>query len=101
MISKLQKKKKNPVFILHQLLVIAECVPAILLQSLKILAVMAAIRLDNTADQIENVLSSSLMGAVPAVDPLASNTWEEVIVGVRTSLYIHSSIQNTRMYLLK
>ncbi|KAI5569699.1 hypothetical protein BDE02_12G094400 [Populus trichocarpa] len=46
--------------------------------SLKILAVMAAIRLDNTADQIENVLSSSLMGAVPAVDPLASNTWEEV-----------------------
>uniref|UniRef100_A0A3N7GPZ4 GB1/RHD3-type G domain-containing protein n=1 Tax=Populus trichocarpa TaxID=3694 RepID=A0A3N7GPZ4_POPTR len=45
--------------------------------SLKILAVMAAIRLDNTADQIENVLSSSLMGAVPAVDPLASNTWEE------------------------
>lgn len=46
--------------------------------SLKIVAVMAAIRLDNTADQIENVLSSSLMGAVPAADPLASNTWEEV-----------------------
>ncbi|KAJ6386682.1 hypothetical protein OIU78_016584 [Salix suchowensis] len=51
-------------------------------RSLKILAVMAAIRLDNTEDQIEIVLSSSLMGAVPAVadppDPLASNTWEEV-----------------------
>ncbi|KAF9671827.1 hypothetical protein SADUNF_Sadunf12G0089500 [Salix dunnii] len=50
--------------------------------SLKILAVMAAIRLDNIEDQIEIVLSSSLMGAVPAEanapDPLASNTWEEV-----------------------
>ncbi|KAJ6417909.1 hypothetical protein OIU84_001316 [Salix udensis] len=49
--------------------------------SLKILAVMAAIRLDNREDQIEIVLSSSLMGAVPAEadapDPLASNTWEE------------------------
>ncbi|KAJ6748253.1 PROTEIN SEY1 [Salix purpurea] len=49
--------------------------------SLKILAVMAAIRLDNIEDQIEIVLSSSLMGAVPAEadapDPLASNTWEE------------------------
>ncbi|KAJ6672112.1 hypothetical protein OIU85_013460, partial [Salix viminalis] len=42
---------------------------------------MAAIRLDNTEDQIEIVLSSSLMGAVPAEadapDPLAFNTWEE------------------------
>ncbi|KAF9660574.1 hypothetical protein SADUNF_SadunfUnG0010700 [Salix dunnii] len=50
--------------------------------ALKILAVMAAIRLDNIEDQIEIVLSSSLMGVVPAVanapDPLASNTWEEV-----------------------
>ncbi|KAJ6748235.1 PROTEIN SEY1 [Salix purpurea] len=43
---------------------------------------MAAIRLDNIEDQIEILLSSSLMGAVPAEadapDPLASNTWEEV-----------------------
>ncbi|KAJ6417908.1 hypothetical protein OIU84_001315 [Salix udensis] len=43
---------------------------------------MAAIRLNNREDQIEIVLSSSLMGAVPAEadapDPLASNTWEEV-----------------------
>ncbi|KAF9671828.1 hypothetical protein SADUNF_Sadunf12G0089600 [Salix dunnii] len=50
--------------------------------SLKILAIMAAMRLDNIEDQIEIVLSSSLMGAVPteahAPDPLASNTWEEV-----------------------
>ncbi|KAJ6358545.1 hypothetical protein OIU76_000288 [Salix suchowensis] len=49
---------------------------------------MAVIRLDKTADQIEHVLFSSLMdgnGSVPASratsDPLASNAWEEVIVG--------------------
>lgn len=68
---------------------IAEFVPFILLQSLKILEIMAVIRLDKTADQIEHVLFSSLMdgnGSVPASraasDPLASNAWEEVIVGV-------------------
>ncbi|KAJ6358275.1 hypothetical protein OIU76_000052 [Salix suchowensis] len=53
--------------------------------SLKILEIMAVIRLDKTADQIEHVLFSSLMdgnGSVPASraasDPLASNAWEEV-----------------------
>ncbi|CAK7336935.1 unnamed protein product [Dovyalis caffra] len=56
--------------------------------SLKILSIMAAIRLDNMTDQINHVLFSSLMdgtGAVPSsqhtgatADPLASYTWEEV-----------------------
>ncbi|XP_052301853.1 protein ROOT HAIR DEFECTIVE 3 homolog 2 isoform X10 [Populus trichocarpa] len=53
--------------------------------SLKILEIMAAIRLDQTTDQIEHVLFSSLMdgnGAVPASgappDLLTSNAWEEV-----------------------
>lgn len=53
--------------------------------SLKILEIMAAIRLDQTTDQIEHALFSSLMdgnGAVPASgatpDLLTSNAWEEV-----------------------
>ncbi|KAJ8758683.1 hypothetical protein K2173_000404 [Erythroxylum novogranatense] len=56
--------------------------------SLKLLSVVAAIRLDEKPDKIENVLSSSLMdGAVDAssqdrsltiADPLASSTWKEV-----------------------
>ncbi|XP_047308370.1 protein ROOT HAIR DEFECTIVE 3 homolog 2 [Impatiens glandulifera] len=60
--------------------------------SLKLLSVMAAIRLDEKPDKIENILSSSLMdGAVITVssqssrniggestDPLASSSWEEV-----------------------
>ncbi|CAK7336932.1 unnamed protein product [Dovyalis caffra] len=58
--------------------------------SLKFLSIMAAIRLDDMPDQIENVLFSSLMDrtiAVPSsqgkgrgatLDPLASDTWEEV-----------------------
>ncbi|KAF9589857.1 hypothetical protein IFM89_028792 [Coptis chinensis] len=58
--------------------------------SLKILSVMAALRLDEKSDKIENVLFSSLMDGTVSVsgsqqssvgtsaDPLASNTWEEV-----------------------
>ncbi|PIA39852.1 hypothetical protein AQUCO_02600364v1 [Aquilegia coerulea] len=58
--------------------------------SLKHLSVMAALRLDDKPDKIENVLFSSLMdGTVSSpvsqesnigttADPLASNTWEEV-----------------------
>jgi len=76
--------------------VIAECVPVILLQSLKILEIMAAIRLNQTTDQIEHVLFASLMdgnGAVPASgappDLLTSNAWEEVIVGVYEYHYIY------------
>ncbi|KAH8492682.1 hypothetical protein H0E87_022054 [Populus deltoides] len=53
--------------------------------SLKILEIMAAIRLNQTTDQIEHVLFASLMdgnGAVPASgappDLLTSNAWEEV-----------------------
>ncbi|RVW78199.1 Protein ROOT HAIR defective 3-like 2 [Vitis vinifera] len=45
-------------------------------RSLKLLSVMAAVRLDEKPDKIENVLFSSLMdGTSP--DPLASSTWEE------------------------
>lgn len=62
-----------------------------ILQSLKLLSVMAAIRLDEKPDKIENVLFSSLMDGtvgVPysqgrrigdSVDPLASSSWAEVI----------------------
>ncbi|XP_021804242.1 protein ROOT HAIR DEFECTIVE 3 homolog 2-like, partial [Prunus avium] len=58
--------------------------------SMKLLSVMAAIRLDEKPDHIEKVLFSSLMdGAVTvsssqdreigaSVDPLASSNWEEV-----------------------
>lgn len=59
-------------------------------ESLKLLAVMAAIRLDEKPDKIEKTVSSSLIdGAVTLpssqdrsisapTDPLASSTWEEV-----------------------
>ncbi|XP_077227328.1 protein ROOT HAIR DEFECTIVE 3-like [Tasmannia lanceolata] len=53
--------------------------------ALKLLSVMAAIRLDEKPDQIENVLFSSLTDGTNAValtrhstDALASSTWEEV-----------------------
>ncbi|XP_022142481.1 protein ROOT HAIR DEFECTIVE 3 homolog 2 [Momordica charantia] len=58
--------------------------------SLKVLSVLAAIRLDEKPDKIENVLISSLMNEAvaissskdrssgPSSDPLASSTWEEV-----------------------
>lgn len=63
----------------------------IYLQSLKLLSVMAVIRLDEKPDKIENILFASLMdGAVTvsstrsreigtSTDPLASSTWEEVL----------------------
>ncbi|CAN1810163.1 Protein ROOT HAIR DEFECTIVE 3 homolog 2 [Linum perenne] len=55
--------------------------------SLKLLSVMAAVRLDEKPDKIENVLTSSLMDGTittqnrsvgATTDPLASSTWEEV-----------------------
>ncbi|KAG9143297.1 hypothetical protein Leryth_010214 [Lithospermum erythrorhizon] len=51
--------------------------------SLKLLSVMAAIRLDDHADNIEKTLSLALVesGAVKSTtsaDPLASSTWDEV-----------------------
>lgn len=50
--------------------------------SLKILSVLAAIRLDEKPDTIENILTSSLMNEAIASsgpsDPLASSTWEKV-----------------------
>jgi protein SEY1 len=63
----------------------------LLLQSLKLLSVMAAIRLDEKPDKIEELLFSSLMdgvfslpssedGSIRApIDALASSTWEEVL----------------------
>ncbi|KAH7837002.1 hypothetical protein Vadar_008364 [Vaccinium darrowii] len=59
-------------------------------ESLKLLSVMAAIRLDEKPDKIENVLLSSLMDGTVGVpnsqdrkirdsaDPLASSSWEEI-----------------------
>lgn len=58
---------------------------------MKVLSVLAAIRLDEKPDKIENVLISSLMNEAvaissskdrssgPSSDPLASSTWEEVL----------------------
>lgn len=63
----------------------------LLLQSLKLLSVMAAIRLDEKLDKIEELLFSSLMDGAVALpssedgslnaptDALASSTWEEVL----------------------
>ncbi|THU51399.1 hypothetical protein C4D60_Mb06t30610 [Musa balbisiana] len=55
-------------------------------EALKLLSVMAAIRLDENPDKIESTLLSTLMDApipqemkpVTSTDPLASSTWEEV-----------------------
>lgn len=55
---------------------------------MKLLSVMAAIRLDDDVDSIETTLSSALMDAknnaavkdrsITTSDPLASSSWEEV-----------------------
>ena len=58
----------------------------IVLQALKILSVLAAIRLEDKEDQVENILYSTLLdGSVSkarsigaSTDPLSSSTWEEV-----------------------
>ncbi|MBA0598226.1 hypothetical protein Gorai_007999, partial [Gossypium raimondii] len=65
--------------------------------SLSLLSVMVAIRLDGKPGEIENILFSSLMeGTVTAVssvdrsittsDPLASSSWEEVMVSPKSIL---------------
>ncbi|KAG1334021.1 Protein ROOT HAIR DEFECTIVE 3 [Cocos nucifera] len=53
--------------------------------ALKVLSVLAAIRLDDKQDKIESILNSTLMddsdyrkSLEAAADPLASSTWEEV-----------------------
>ncbi|KAL3720855.1 hypothetical protein ACJRO7_005632 [Eucalyptus globulus] len=54
--------------------------------SLKLLSVMAAVRLDNEKDNIDKSLSVALLDTKPTttdrsvttVDPLASSTWEEI-----------------------
>ncbi|MBA0594961.1 hypothetical protein Gorai_011843, partial [Gossypium raimondii] len=56
--------------------------------SLKLLSVMAAIRLDDDVDNIENTLTSALVDAksnaavadksITTFDPLASSSWEQV-----------------------
>ena len=60
----------------------------IFFQSLKLLAIMAAIRLDDETDSIENTLAVALGDAMAGavtnrsttlLDSLASSTWEEVI----------------------
>ncbi|XVF83661.1 hypothetical protein PTKIN_Ptkin16aG0508100 [Pterospermum kingtungense] len=49
-------------------------------ESLMILAVMAAIRLDEKPDEIEKTLSSSLMGKKVSSECLSSSTWPKVPV---------------------
>ena len=59
-----------------------------MLQALKLLSVMVAIRWDDEPDRIESILTSTLLeGSVvskiahaASADPLASTTWEEVIL---------------------
>jgi len=56
------------------------------LQSLKLLSIMAAIRLEEDSDKIENTLSLALVDSgntagtrsIQSVDLLASSSWEEV-----------------------
>ena len=58
----------------------------ILFQSLKLLSVMAAIRLDEDHGHIENTLKVALVDgpktstdrSISLADPLASSTWEKV-----------------------
>lgn len=58
----------------------------LLLQSLKLLSVMAAIRLDGGVDNINDILSAALLKKDDADEsntsggPLASMTWEQVIL---------------------
>ncbi|XP_022764271.1 protein ROOT HAIR DEFECTIVE 3 homolog 2-like [Durio zibethinus] len=47
-------------------------------ESLRLLSVMAAIRLDEKPDEIENILFSSLMHGSESSETLASSTWPEV-----------------------
>lgn len=59
-----------------------------MLQSLKLLSVVAAVRLDDKPDNIEKTLSVALLDnkstsgttdlSITTVDPLASSTWETV-----------------------
>jgi hypothetical protein len=58
----------------------------LMLQALKLLSVMAAIRWDDEPDRIESILTSTLLegsvvskiASAASADPLASTTWEEV-----------------------
>lgn len=59
------------------------------MQALRILSVMAAIRLDDKSDRIEDILNTTLADGpktqersiAALTDPLASSTWEEVCFG--------------------
>ena len=67
---------------------------------------MAAIRLDEKPDKIENILFSSLMEGTAAIassqgksiatssDPLASSTWEEVMVGLVSFVILFVLLSN-------
>ncbi|XP_022764278.1 protein ROOT HAIR DEFECTIVE 3 homolog 1-like [Durio zibethinus] len=50
----------------------------VLLQSLRLLSIMAAIQLDEKEDKIEKLLFSSLMNGKESSNTLASSTWLEV-----------------------
>ena len=60
----------------------------LMLQALKLLSVMVAIRWDDEPDRIESILTSTLLEVsvvskiahAASADPLASTTWEEVIL---------------------
>lgn len=57
-----------------------------IVQALQLLSVLAAIRLGEKSDKIENILSSTLndapvakRGTASDTDPLASSSWEDVL----------------------
>lgn len=69
----------------------------LMLQSLKLLSVMTAVRLDDEADNIENILDIALLNpkgasttvtdrSITTTDPLASTTWEKVIPATKESI---------------
>lgn len=67
-------------------------------QSLKLLSVMAAIRLDDVTDSIEKTLTMGLLEGSPkkssaVVDPLASSTWIEVHFYYCCFTFFHESIE--------
>ena len=61
------------------------------IQSLKVLSVLAAVRLDDDVDPIENTLSLALVSGAASrsgisKDPLASSSWDEVFGAI---LYLY------------
>lgn len=71
----------------------------ILFQSLKLLSVLAAIRLDEDTDSIRDTLVLTLVEpkkgtSRSTTDPLASSTWEEVLGNIVAFIYFFVNESN-------